>query len=253
MDAVSIGLIGFACTFGGAMAGLWLGRLIPDRHRSAETWETVKLAIGLVATMTAVVLGLVTAAAKTSFDALSFAIKDSAAEVITLDRVLARYGPETREIRQALRDAVGRRLDLTWPQDGRQAARLESPETLHTLDDIVERVHALPTRDDNQRRHSARALQLCESLLKSRWVAATGAGHAVPVAFLVVVVFWLTVSFTTYALFAPSNGTVILALLVCTISIASALFLIMELDSPFEGFVTVSPEPLRFAYAHMGP
>jgi hypothetical protein len=242
----------FACSFGGALVGLTLGSLLPERERSAETWDAVKVAIGLVATMTAMVLGLVTAAAKGSFDALSLAIKDSAAEVIVLDGVLARYGPETRELRQTLRDVLGRRLDATWPRNGRQPVQLETPETLHAVDDIVQGILRLVPRDDTQRRLAARAMELGESMLKTRWVAAAGSGHAVPVAFVVVLMFWLTVSFMSYALFAPRNATVIAALLLCAVCVGCALFLIMELDSPFEGLVTVSPAPLRFAYDRMG-
>jgi hypothetical protein len=70
--------------------------------------------------------------------------------------------------------------------------------------------------------------------------------------FLVVMVFWLAVIFASFGLFAPRNATVIATLFVCALSVSGAIFLILELDSPFSGLLQISDAPLRNAIAHLG-
>jgi hypothetical protein len=78
------------------------------------------------------------------------------------------------------------------------------------------------------------------------------AGGAVPAPFLVVVIFWLTVTFTSFGLYAPRNATVLAVLGVAAMSVAGAVFLILELDGPFEGVIKVSSGPFRYALANLG-
>ena len=117
MNPTIVGIIVFALTFGGALLGMWLRTLLPEHHLNAESKDTVKVGIGLIAMMTALVLGLVTASAKSSFDAVDSAVKQTAIEILVLDRTLARYGSETGEIRKRLQHAVGARIGMIWPQD----------------------------------------------------------------------------------------------------------------------------------------
>src|SRR5215471_4986691 len=128
MTPTLIGMLVFGCTFGGALVGLWLRSALPDHHLSPDSKDTVKVGIGLIATKTALVLGLVTASTKSSFDALNTAIQHAAADVLALDRTLARYGPESTAIREALAHVIAQRLELTWPQHASQAARLEQKD-----------------------------------------------------------------------------------------------------------------------------
>ena len=124
MNPTLVGAIVFAFTFGGALLGFWLqARAKP--HLDVDSRKTVELAIGLVSTMTALILGLITASAKSSFDAVNVAVTSSATDILTLDRLLARYGPETRELRGALQHAVARRIDMTWPPDSSRPAQLD--------------------------------------------------------------------------------------------------------------------------------
>ncbi len=111
MNPALVGLIVFVCTLAGALVGMRLRTRLPDHHFSGESRDTVKLCVGLVATMTALVLGLVTASAKEHFDTLNTAVNHTAVDLLTLDRLLARYGPETREIRLDLQRAVALRID----------------------------------------------------------------------------------------------------------------------------------------------
>jgi hypothetical protein len=125
MNATIVGLIVFLCTFASALFGMWLRTVLPEHHLNAESRETVKVGVGLIATMTALVLGLVTASAKSSFDAVDRAVKQTASEILTLDRVLARYGSDTAEIRRSLQRAIGARIDMLWPHGSSKPATLD--------------------------------------------------------------------------------------------------------------------------------
>ena len=248
-----VGLIVVACTFGGALLGMWLRTVVPDHHLDAESRDVVKVGIGLVATMTALVLGLVTASAKSAFDAMDAAVKTTAVEVLTLDRVLARYGPETGVIRQGLQRAVGARVDMIWPQGASKPANLDPMRsgTGSETEGLGHAIRALTPRDDAQRALQARAMDLTEALLQARWLVLAGTEASVPVPFLVILVFWLTITFASFGLFAPRHATVLAVLFVCALSVGSAVFLVLEMDTPFDGVLKISAEPLRYAYAHL--
>lgn len=241
----------FACTFGGALAGIWLRSALPEHHISDQSKDSVKVAVGLIATMAALVLGLVTASAKSSFDDLSTAVKHTAAEVLTLDRTLARYGPETKSLRETLRQTVGNRIELTWPRDSSQPMILDPARTAGQGETLVDAIRALSPRNEEQRALQTRALDHAEALLQARWVVVGAMGSSVPVPFLAVLAFWLTMIFASFGLFAPRNATVTAALLMCALSVAGAIFLILEMDGPFDGLIRISPDPLRYAYFHL--
>jgi hypothetical protein len=251
VSPIAVGAVVFACTLGAALVGMALRAILPAHHLSAESRSTVTLGIGLVVTMTALVLGLVTASAKASLDALDTAIKHSAADTLVLDQALARYGADTHEIRQAIKDLVARRISMVWPQDSSRPVRLDAPETRPAIEGIVDRIRDLSPQTEAQRRLQSRALDLAEGLLQTRWMVLSSFGPSVPVPFLVVLLIWLTIAFATFGLFAPRNGTVIAVLCVCALSVAIAIFLILEMDSPFDGLIKVSADPLRYAHDHM--
>ena len=253
MTPALIGMLVFVCTFGGALVGLWLRSALPDHHLSPDSKDTVKVGIGLIATMTALVLGLVTASAKSAFDALNTAVQHTAADVLALDRTLARYGPESTAIREALAHVIAQRLELTWPQHPSPAARLDHWDVTRggEGEGLVERIRGLAPQNETQRWLQAHAVALSEALLDARWMVVSSVGTSVPVPFLVVLVFWLTMIFVSFGVFAPRNATVMVALCVCALSVAGAIFLILEMDSPFEGLMQISPDPLRYAYSRI--
>src|SRR4030095_11589081 len=114
--------------------GFIIGRGIPDHHLSSESRDVVKLGIGLVATIAALVLGLATVSAKSSFDAQDKAVKIAAADILLLDRVLAAYGPEVKETRALLRLGLAQALGTIWPEDASYAQDLEVPGTEPPID-----------------------------------------------------------------------------------------------------------------------
>ena len=253
MDPTFVGLVVFACAFAGVLFGMWLRAKLPEHLLSAESRDTIKVGIGLIATITALVLGLITASAKSAFDVVDTAVKQSAAEILALDRALARYGPETKGIREGLRRAVGTRIETVWPQGSTRPVDLDPMRggTMLRSEALADAIRDLKPQDDAQRGLQARALDLAEMLLQERWIVITDTGVSIPMVFLAVLLFWLTFTFASFGLLAPQNAMVIAVLFVCALSVGSAVFLVLEMDRPFEGLIKVSGAPLRYAYAHL--
>jgi hypothetical protein len=251
MSPALIGLLVFAATFGGALGGIWLRQRLPAHHTDADSQSTVKVGIGLIATMTALVLGLVTASAKSSYDTLDLAVKHSAAEVLSLDRILARYGPEGQPVREALRAAVAFGIEKNWPENAGSRPMMHPSGPAPPAEELMRQIRALPETNDEQGWLKSHALEAGEDLLNVRWAMVSSIGPSVPVPFLVVLVFWLLVTFSSFGLFAPRNGTVIAVLLVCALSVASAIFLILEMDGPFAGLIRISPKPMLYALSQI--
>lgn len=253
MDPTVIGAIVFACTFGGVFLGMWLSTVLPEHHLDADSRDTVKVGIALIATMTALVLGLVTASAKSSFDAVDTAVKQTAIEILTLDRVLARYGPDASEIRKGLKQAIGSRIEMIWTQGSSCSIDLDP---LHSgassgAEGLADAIRNLTPSNDSHRALQSRALDLSEALLQARWLVLACTETSVPVPFLVILLFWLTITFASFGLFAPRNATVLAVLFVCALSVGSAVFLVLEMDGPFNGLLRISADPLRYAYSHL--
>jgi hypothetical protein len=249
MNSLAIGGIAFLCVFGGALCGLFLRTRLREHHLSAESKEVVKLGVGLIATMSALVLGLLVASAKSSFDAQSSEVTHMAGNAVLLDRVLAHYGPDAKEARATLRTAVTGILNQLWPADGS-----ESGQNKPTLSGEVlyEKIQNLKPEDEAKRTLQNQALKIAVDIGQTRWLLYAQKGSAVSVPFLVVVIFWLTIIFGSFGLFAPRNAVVLLTLLVCALSVAGALYLVLELDRPFEGLIQISSEPLRNALEQLG-
>lgn len=250
MSSLAISLTVFTCVFGGVLLGMFLRTILPAHHISAESKDVVKLGMGLIATMAALVLGLLVASAKNSYDTQRSGLTQMSANIMLLDRVLTHYGPETKEARDLLRRAVVRVLDQMWPEDGSRPAQLEP--TAAGAEPLYDEIQALAPQNEAKRSIQAKALSISTDLAQTRWLMFGQQGSSIPMPFLVVLVFWLTILFASFGLSAPLNTTVLATLFVCALSVAGAIFLILELDQPFEGVVQVPSAPLRNALAHLG-
>jgi hypothetical protein len=246
MIFIVIRLIVFACTFGGALLGMFLRAVLPERHLSADSKETVRLGMGMIATMAALVLGLLVASAKNFYDTQSSDLTQLSANVVLLDRVLAHYGPETKEARDVLRGAVARSLNLIWHQDSQMAPTAAGGEILYDI------IQALSPQNDVQRALKAQASSMAIDLGKLRWLMFEQGSASVSLPLLAVLVFWLAIVFASFGLFAPPNVTVIVTLFLCALSVSAAIFLILEMYMPFQGLMQLSSAPLRNALAHLG-
>lgn len=253
LSALAAASITFACAFGGALLGTYVRAILPSGHLSRESQDVMRLAMGLVATMTALLLGLVTAAARSSFDNQDVAMRTNATNVLTLDRLLARYGPETRATRDLIRKAVAFRVETTWPEDGSAGSGLAQAQGTPAVEEIENQILQLAPATDAQRWFRSEALRLTEDVIKARWRALGSLEGSVPVLFLVVVILWLTVTFVSFGLYAPPNASVIAVLFVAAISVAAAIFLTLELDGPYDGLIKISSGPMRYVLAELGP
>ena len=251
-SSIAISSIVFACVFGSALIGLLLHRLVPVDHLSSESKDVVKLALGLIGTMAALVLGLLTASAKSSFDTLDSEVKQSAAQIVMLDRTLAQYGPETGEVRELIRRIVTLRLAMTWPEDPSHAVQLEAPEAMPSIETVQARIRALAPQNDAQRWLQSRAMTISGDIGAARWLIFIQAGSALPLPFLIVLVVWLVVLFGTFGILAPRNTTVVVALAFCALSVSGSIFLILEMSQPLTGIIKVSSAPLHYALSHLG-
>ncbi len=242
MTPLGISAVAFVCMVAGVSVGILLNRSLPPHHFDANTKDVVRLAMAMIATLTALVLGLVTASAKNAFDTEDSAIRHTAASLLTLDRMLADYGDETKSIRDALRDIVADKAEQIWPAGGAAASGRLQPSI--ASERIVERILALDPGTTAQRWYQTTALALCSDVLEA-------VGASVPMLFLVIVIFWLSVLFGSFSLFAPRNGTVIGSLLICALSAAASIFLILEMNDPFGGVMKVSGAPMHYAVSRI--
>ena len=250
MSSVSISLIALACVFGAALLGMLLQTVLPRNHLHADSKDVVKLGMGLVGTMAALVLGLLVASAKGSYDAQSTEITDLAANVVLLDRTLAHYGPETKEVRGLLRNWVSLSIDQLWSREPGRAGRVGSPSGEGEL--IFDKLQRLSPRDDAQRTLLAQAASMMSAIGKTRWLMYEQNVTGVSIPLLVVLVSWLAMIFASFGLFAPRNATVVVSLFVSAISVSGAIMLILEMYSPYAGLIQISQAPLRAALAHLG-
>ncbi len=249
-NAIVIRLIVFACVFGAALFGMFLRKVLPENHLSADSKDTVRLGMGLIATMTALVLGLLVASAKSFYDTQSSELTEMSAKVVLIDRVLAHYGPETGEIRGLLRAVATRTLDRIWAQHPGQ--RSQMAPTADRGEFLYDKIQELAPKTDAQRSLQAQALSMAIDIGKMRWMMFEQGNGFVSIPLLVMLVFWLVIIFTSFGLFAPNNATAIATLFVCALSVSGAIFLVLEMYSPFKGLMQISPAPLRNAIAHLG-
>lgn len=252
MSPMAISWIVFACVFGGALFGMALRSRLPEAHLSPDSKDVIKLAMGLLGTMSALVLALLIASAKTSHDTQTAEITQMAADFILLDRVLAHYGPETAQARGLLQHALNRGIDDIWPQHGNRHTNWESQTTTASANIFFDKIQQLQPHNDFQRSLRAQAIQITAELGRIRSLLLEQTQGTIPMPFLVVLSFWLAVIFTGFGLLAPRNATVAGVLFLSSVSIAGAIFLILELDRPFEGLIQISSAPLLNAAAHLG-
>ena len=234
------------------MLAMSAARALPTAHLSTEGRDVIKLAMALIATLVALVLGLLIATAKGTFDAQTGATRQLSANIILLDRILAGYGPETEHPRALLRQSVALTIERMWPEDGSSSAILAPHDTRSQMLAVYNEVANLSPQSDPQRSLKPRALQAITDLAQTLFQMYVQENSGLPLPILIVVVFWLILLFAGYGLIAPRNATVVAVLLACTFSVSGAVFLILELADPLNGLVRISSAPLRQAFSQLG-
>ncbi|HEY6859059.1 MAG TPA: hypothetical protein VI358_04630 [Pseudolabrys sp.] len=245
MSPLALTCVIFALVLGGIFLGTFLRGALPGHHLTKETQDVVRLGAGLIATMAALVLGLLIGAAKASFDTRTNQVRQLTANVILLDNVLAQYGPETTPVRKLLRDAINPIADRLWHEKATAGpfTTTSEGEKLYTA------IHALSPQNELQRPLQARAMQVANELSQTRLLLFVEADNLIPTPFLAILVFWLVVIFLSFSLFSDLNATSLTFLCVFGLSASCAIYLILELNQPFNGLMRIADIPLRNALA----
>jgi hypothetical protein len=251
VGALSISIMTFALVFGGALLGVYFRNALPDHHLRDDVRDVVRLSTGLIGTIAALVLGLLIASAKSSYDARSTQIKQITAHIILLDNLLEHYGPDARNLRIMLRNAVPPMIDRVW-NEGHRAQRAPFAATAEAQE-FVNKVQQLEPNNDPKRALQARVLSAAVDLGQTRLSLFTQAHDSIPLPFLAILIFWLAIIFTSFGLFVRNSPVVIVTFFVGALSVSASIFLILEMDQPLSGLLQISSEPLRQALGPLGP
>jgi hypothetical protein len=251
MSAVTIGGIVFMLVFGSAMLAMAIQPVVPEHHFSAESKDVVKLGTAVIATMSALVVGLLLASSKGSFDTRSREYTQMSANIILLDRLLSHYGPETKEIRDLLRSSAVDAVDRIESSQNFQLPILVP--TAATGQSIYIQIGQLSPQNELQHSLRGEALRTAIELSETRWLLfEQRADSSIPMPFLIILVFWLSIIFGSFGLYAPRNATVVATFCVCALSLSAAIFLILEMDHYFQGFIRISSAPLESVISQLG-
>lgn len=248
----TISMIVLACVLASAAIGLWARNVLPEQHLASETKEVVRLGTGLVATIAALVLSLLISSAQTSFDRTSDEMLQNAAKALVLDRLLAEYGAETKDVRALLKSSYARRIEMLFSTKQAKRDRVDGKRTVAREERVDAKLLHLVPAGAAQERLLSRALEINGEIELTSVLMHVQQEEGMPMPLLIVLVVWLSVIFATFGLFAPRNGMVVLSLSVCAASAAGAVFLILEMNTPFSGILNLSDRPMVETLARLG-
>ena len=250
MNSIVVSSMAFAIVFGAAMAGRVLRRALPEDHLGTDAKDVIKLTTGLVGTLAALVLGMLVSSAKTSYDARKNEVALMSSQVVAIDRLLANYGPETKELREGLRAQVEAGIDRIWPSQASRQAQLRPTENPQSY---FNGLRLLAPKNDVQAATKAEVISMSDNLRQTRWLLFIESEQSsVPRPLLVILIAWLAVIFISFGLFAPPNPTVAVTLFVGALAVSAAIFIILEMYTPFSGVLRISSAPVREALSQIG-
>ena len=239
--------IASACLLAAVWIGIWLRRFLPEHHLSPDSRDTVKLAMGLVATMSALLLGLLVNSAKTSYDTAGLQVMQVASRFALLDRVLGIYGPQAGKVRSDLHDLVEESRRRMWPDD--TTIQAQSKPEYEVGNGFYGSLLRLEARDDTERTLKAQAVSLTLEIGQLRSLMRVESTPSISKPMLIVVVLWLVMIFVGFSVIAPPNSTANFALIASALCATGAIFLILELNRPFGGLMRISSEPMLNVFA----
>jgi hypothetical protein len=249
MHALVVSSLVFALVLAGSLAGMGIRRAVPETHFTPEAKDTVRLAIGLVVTMTGLVLGMLVSSAKTFYDGEKNQVAEMSSQIILMDDLLAGYGPETKQARIEALAFVEDAADRIWPKEKSTLFQLR-PE--NRSQDFYKELQSLVPKNDAQASAKAQLTTLTISLKKGYWLIYLQTVQTpIPTPLLGVVTSWLIAIFISFGMFAPRNPTVMATLIVCAMAVSAAIFIILSMYAPFTGVLRISPAAVRDAVHQM--
>jgi hypothetical protein len=248
MNSIVVSSIIFACVFAAAVVGMVVR--VPEEHLGSDAKDVVRLATGLVSTMAAIILGMLVSSAKSSYDARKNDVAEMSSEIVNIDRLLGRYGPETADLRAEFRQTVEFGLYRIWPKQASLHAELRPGDRGEIL---AAKLEQLAPNNDRQASIKTQVMSLLVTARQTQWLLFLKVEqNAVPLPLLVVLVAWLASIFLSFGLFAAPNSTTIVTLALSALAVSAAIFIILEMDTPFSGVLRISPEPVLEALRQMG-
>jgi hypothetical protein len=245
MSAIGLSCIIFLCISGGILLGMLLRNALAEHHLSADAKDVVRLGAGLIGTLAALVLGLLIATAKSSYDTQSTQIREMTANIVLLDNLLAQYGPETRDTRDLMRRSDAILVDRMWRESNSDLDKATPFEASAASEAFYAKLLALSPQNDSQRFLQTRAIQVGIEIAQTRLRLYARTNNSIPMPFLAVLSFWLTFIFASFSLFSRPNAIVVGSLLIFALSAAGAIYLILDLGQPFAGLMQISSAPLN--------
>src|SRR5215471_810622 len=212
MNPLTLSVIAFVFILAGTLVGMFLRTKVPETHLRDDAKDVVRLGAGLIGTIAALVLGLLIASAKTSFDTQVSQVKQLTADVILLDELLTHYGPEAVAVRNLLRGAVEAITDQIWRENGSVGVKKIPYEASAAGEAFILQLRHLTPKTDEQRSVRDRAIQISDNIAHTRWLLFTQNDNPIPMPFLVVLVFWISIIFMSFSLFAEPNPVAMCAL-----------------------------------------
>lgn len=249
MNHFAVGLIAFVAIFGGALIGIFAARALPEHHLSSESRNAISVSAAIVGTLSALVIGLMISTANSSFSARSSEVSRIAVNIVRINRVMQRYGPEAEDARVKLHTYAKAKMQELFPAAGEPSQSTEA--TVRMMEAIQESILLLVPTDPRQRWLRSQALTLSDDVLQARWLLAEQRASNIPMPFLILLTFWLSLVFASFGLFAPRHATTIAVFCLCSVAVSGGIIMILELDSPFSGLVHVSGEPMRQALSEI--
>jgi hypothetical protein len=249
-ELIIVGIV-FGCAFGGALMGMFVAGQLPKHHLDVDSKDVVKAAMALVATVAALIVGLLIASAKNSFDSKDNEVKHLAAYIVLLDRTMAQYGDETIEIRSLFRQIIAKRISQIWPEDDNDKVVTELVGQ-RGVEEIQRKVFDLSPQNDDQRWLKSTALQMTNEIAEARLLVLEQLESSIQWPFLAILIFWVAMIFASFGLFAPRNGIAVAVLLISSLSVTGALYLIVEMDQSYSGLIKISSAPMRAALNQLG-
>lgn len=240
----------FLCLAAAVLLGRISSQRLAERHLTVETRDTIKLSLGLVATMSALLLGLLVSSAKGAYDSQRQQVDELAAKVVLLDRVLTLYGAESAVSRRELKAVVGNAIARAWPQQAGEGSDLR-PD-VRSADAIYIAIQQLAPADETQRELKGKAGDLTLELAEGRALLGSRALVGVSTPLLVIVVGWLFIILFGFSVLAPRNAVATSALLVAAVAVSGAILLLLEYYEPFDGLIRISSQPMVASIAGIG-
>jgi hypothetical protein len=252
LAVVAISLLAFFVMLAGAVAGIGLRRILPQHHLNDHSKDVVRLGSALVATMSALVLGLLITSAKNTYETQRNEVRQIAAKLVLLDSQLQRYGPEARHARELQRQSMGPLVDRIWGDRAVKSATGAPFQPTVEGEQVYEAIEALSPQNEVQRTLKFQALQSTTSITEQRVLLSEQSDAGLPWPLLVMLVFWLTILLASFTLFSPINPTSGVVLVIIALSASGAIFLIVEMTSPFTGLMQIPSDSLRNALGVLG-